>query len=98
MGRDEQGNDIYILGCRNCGPMVEKTTKEMNRLLGIDKNEVVMINTTPCLNIIIKMGGFLSRRLGLSGTGRILLHRGIRLAFHKLKELVWNVKQKLDRE
>jgi hypothetical protein len=54
MGNDERGNGIYILGCRNCGPMVEKTIMEMNRLLGIDKNEVAMIDTTPCLNIIIK--------------------------------------------
>ncbi len=98
MGRDDQGRDIYILGCRNCGPMVEKITGEMNQLLGIDQNEVVMVDTTPCLNIIIKIGGYLSRRLGLTGTGRFLLHRGICLAFPKFKELVWNVKEKLDIE
>ncbi len=97
MGHDAQGNELYILGCRNCGPMVEKTTGEMNRILGI-KSEVVMVDTTPCLNIIIKIGGFLSRRLGLIRTGRFILHRGICLAFPKFKELVRNVKQKLDRE
>ena len=98
MGQDEQENEVYILGCRNCGPMVEKTTREMNRLLGITQNEVVMVNTTSSLNITIKIGGYLSRRLGLTGIGRILLCRGIRRAFPNFIKLVHSVKQDLVHE
>lgn len=87
MGEDDGGNDIYIMGCRSCGPIVEKATKEMNRLLGISEPEILMFDTTPCLNIIIKIGGFLSRRLGLTRLGRPFLYLGIRLAFPKFVEL-----------
>ncbi|MEW5922093.1 MAG: DUF3189 family protein [Bacillota bacterium] len=95
MGRDERENDIYILGCRSCGPIVEKIIREMGRLLGIAPDEVVMVDTTPYLNILLKMGGFLSRGLGLVGPGRIILYRGIRLAFPSFKGLVRKVKKQV---
>ena len=98
MGRDEQGNNIYILGCRNCGPLVENTTREVQRIMGINRNEVILIDSKPALNYLIKIGGFLSRRIGLSAMGRFFLYRGIRLAYPNFINLVLHVKQDLAKQ
>lgn len=96
MGRDTRENDVYVLGCRSCGPIVEKVTAEMNSLLNIAPHEVSMVDTAPCLNILLKLGGFISRGLGLVSCGRILLYPGVRLAFNNFKGLVRRVKDNYD--
>ena len=101
MGRDKMGNDIYVLGCRNCGSIVEKAIKEISHILGIDKDELMLIDTTPCLNVFLRTGGFLSRGLGLIRPGRVLLFYGCRLSFTRFSRLVQTVQRvqnNLDRE
>lgn len=92
MGSDAEGNHIYMLGCRNCGSLVEKIVKQTNSLCGIDNSIMKMIDTTSCLNILIITGGFISRRLGFTYLGRALLYLGIRIAFPKFTKLVQTVK------
>ncbi len=95
MGEDNHENEIFVLGCKNAGSLVEKILPEFCRIFNIDKNNILMVSTIPCLNILLRIGGFLSRRAGLVTLGRFFLLLGARWAIKNIKLTVEEVKQKL---
>ncbi len=96
IGYDTGGNAIYVLGCRGCGPIVEKVIQQIMHILRVTPDKILLVYTTPCLNRLLRIGGFLSRGLGLVTPGRILLYHGTRLAFADYKDLVHAVKARLN--
>lgn len=94
MGEDNHGNEIFVLGCKNAGSMVEKILPEFCRIFNLDNNDLLMVSTIPCLNILLRIGGFLSRRAGLVTPGRFFLLLGARWAMNNIKLAVGEVKQK----
>ncbi len=87
LGFDEQGRHIYSVGCRNAGASVEKTLKEVAGLMGV-AGDLHFVDTLRCVNIKMRVGGYLSRRWGLIKLGRPLVLDGTRQAFPNLVKLV----------
>lgn len=85
IGLDEKGNEIYILGSQNSN--FEPVLRSIASLLELDK-DFIFICTMPYVNPVLRIGGFLSRRLSLPFIGRPLVFWGTRLAFPHLKHLV----------
>jgi hypothetical protein len=93
VGRDENNNEVYVMGCKGAGKIIETFAEDLMRIMGNNHEELVMADTKPCLNILMKLGGLLSRRLYLLGIGRFFLYLGSKIAFKKIRSLVEEVKR-----
>lgn len=95
IGTDSRGNKIYVAAL---GPGREVTLSALKLLLtecGIAFEDVRIINALTCVNLAVRIGGFLSRRLGLVRLGRVMCARGIIRRFECFKLLVQQVKSDL---
>jgi hypothetical protein len=94
-GFDQSGNQIYSVGCRNVGSTLEKTLKNVETLMDLG-DELVFVDTLHCVNIKMRVGGYISRRLGLIKLGRPMVLRGTKDAYPKLQQLVSQVKKEVE--
>lgn len=90
MGRDEQGNDIYVLGKKSLGNRFSNVLMGVAELLG--KEEILAINVMDRVNISMKLGGFTSRRLHIPFLGRPVVIWGTRQAFKSMISLIEVIK------
>lgn len=95
IGTDELGHQVFVMGCKNSGPVVETALREFCKIMNINDQKVTLACTVSCLNILLKIGGFLSRRLNLISIGRLFLFPGSRLAFYKIRKIVEAVEDKV---
>ncbi|MBS4030731.1 MAG: DUF3189 family protein [Clostridiales bacterium] len=91
-GFDEQGNEIYSVGCRNVGQAVGKVLGKIKEIIGAGE-ELIFVDTLHCVNIKMRFGGYISRRLGFINIGRPIVLKGTQEAYPKLVELVQGVKE-----
>lgn len=87
MGTDEAGNDIYVFGKKTFNNRYSALLMGIARILG-EQEELVMIDCMNRVNWSMKIGGFTSRRLGLTFVGRPIVSWGTRQAFAQLVNLV----------
>lgn len=95
MGKDSQGHEIYVMGCKNAGSLVEKILPEFCRIFGVNQDDILLACTIPCLNVLMRIGGYLSRRVKLVALGRFFLLLGARRSMNGIRLIVGEVKQKL---
>lgn len=95
MGKDEKDSDVFIMGCKNAGFIVERALKNFCKIKGIERDEIIIVDTVPCLNILMKVGGFISRSLHLVTLGRLFLIPGCQIAFNKITSVVERVKDQI---
>jgi len=93
-GFDEQGRQVYCLGCRNAGQTVEQVLLQVAEMLGVRK-ELVFVDTLHCVTLKMRIGGYLSRRWQLVRLGRPLVLAGTKEAFPDLVKLVQKVKSEV---
>lgn len=93
-GVDEWDNQVYTVGCRNVGPVMEKMLRGAADILGLP-DELKFVDTLHCVTITMRVGGFLSRRLGWITVGRPLVVKGTQEAYQKLVQLVSRVKEEV---
>ncbi|HWQ74341.1 MAG TPA: DUF3189 family protein [Syntrophomonas sp.] len=86
MGRDEKGNEIYILGKKRLGNRFSHVLEGIAEMLG-KENEILTVNVLTKVNISMKLGGFTSRRIRMPFPGRSLVIRGTQHAFASLVNL-----------
>jgi len=91
MGIDDSGNEVYVLGKKNMGENYSHILQGTAEILGAEK-EIIAVDCLNRINITMKIGGFLSRRVGLIFPGRPILIRGSRGAFMNLVNLVETVR------
>ncbi|NLB88174.1 MAG: DUF3189 family protein [Syntrophomonadaceae bacterium] len=89
IGKDEAGNEVYVLGTRHSN--FEPTIRGLATLAGVSQ-DFVFTHTMPYVNIILRIGGFLSRGLSWPVLGRPLVFRGARIAYPSLVKLVERTK------
>lgn len=91
-GEDKLGNQVYTLGTKSgtYGYALAALTNLMDA-----KERFLHVGTMPCLNNILRIGGFLSRSLNLPFLGRPLVIIGLRKSFPKLLALVKHIRIKL---
>lgn len=92
-GFDENGNQVYVIG-RN---------RDMEALYlifcgagnGEAADGVLLVNALPCVPFLLRIGGFISRRLKLPRLGRPLLRAGLRQGYRCVSDLVYRVKAEI---
>ncbi|HHU81802.1 MAG TPA: DUF3189 family protein [Firmicutes bacterium] len=87
MGRDERGNEVYILGLDSQTPAGLRAITSLTWHLG-KKDEIFLCNTLPAIGLLTRLGGFTSKKLGLTTIGRPLAAFGIILSLERLRGLV----------
>ncbi|MGB9813135.1 MAG: DUF3189 family protein [Thermovenabulum sp.] len=95
MGKDEYGNEVYIIGMTNEREMIKKTIISFLKESGIDLNQIHMVDTLHLVNLKTKIGGLLSRRFKLVNVGRPLTIRGIQEKYFDFVNLVMKVKRRM---
>ncbi len=93
MGIDDSGNEVYVLGKKSMGDKYTKILMGVAEIMGAG-DQIIAIDCLNRVNLSMKMGGFLSRRIGLVFPGRPVLFRGTRKAFMTLVNLVETVRLK----
>lgn len=91
LGRDSYGHEIYAVGKRGMGVLLENFLYDLTEALELPRGELLLLDTTPLVNCWMALGGFLSRRLGLTFLGRPLVIWGVKRAYHRLVSLVENL-------
>jgi len=92
MGIDELGNEIYIASRRNVSRVFENMLRGLIDLFRIPEKEFVIVDVMPCVNWKMVLGGFTSRRIGLTWPGRSIIIKGVRYSYWRILSLVQGVK------
>jgi len=87
-GRDRQGNRVFILGSGRWGAEIRGLLPSFIKLSGPENPGVAIIDCFPEVTWPVRIGGFFSRRLGLTAIGRPLVGRGILRSYPRLVALV----------
>ncbi len=87
-GRDGQGNPVFILGSGRWGAQVRGLAGALLKMAGPEAPEVAVIDCLPAVSLPVRVGGYASRRLGLTALGRPLVCRGILWNYPRLLALV----------
>lgn len=93
-GVDEWDNQIYSVGCRNVGSSLEQVLTNVAELVG-QHDSLVFVDTLHCVNMKMRVGGYISRRLGLIRIGRPVVLRGTQQAYSKLVDLVAGIRKEV---
>ncbi|MGE5381461.1 MAG: DUF3189 family protein [Methylocystaceae bacterium] len=94
VGFDEWGNQVYSLGQMHLGHRFHTIIKSLLTVTGTD-NQVALMGTMPHVNLLMMIGGNLSRKRSLPSLGRPLLYWGTRLAYPNIIQAVQEVKNTL---
>ena len=89
-GKDEFGNEVYVLGRRSLNLVVEPVLKYLANKFD---TAIMVVNAVTYVNLIMKVGGFLSRKLNLIFIGRPLVLWGTRKAYNKFTQEVKKIKE-----
>lgn len=87
MGRDESGNEIYILGKKSLGDRFSHLLMGIAEMLG-KEDQITVVNVMERVNVSMKLGGFTSRRIDIPFLGRPVVIQGTRRAFASMVNLV----------
>ena len=96
MGTDEAGREVYIIGMGAAKGVVKRAVESIFRICGLSSNDYMLVDTLPEVGLVTKIGGFLSRAVGLIGLGRPLTVWGMRRSYPRFVNLVKGVKQRLE--
>lgn len=91
MGRDENGHDIYAVGYGLAPKTAMGAAFSLFRLAD-EKEQLLMVGTLQNLGFLARLGGGLSRQLGLIFVGRPLAAYGVRAFYPRLEQIVVSVK------
>jgi hypothetical protein len=94
VGEDECGNRIYVCGRGSEKQGIEQAIKSGILLAGGSIDQLVFVDTLPAVNILMRIGGFISRKLKWVWLGRPLVIKGTQLAFFNLAAIVASTKAK----
>jgi len=95
LGQDEMGNEVYACGCRSLGSKIEKTLQGVAKITDTPVDDVVFVDTLKGVNNLMRVGGFLSRKLRLVAIGRPIVIKGTLDAFNGFVKIVEDVKENL---
>lgn len=88
LGRDRRHNPVFVLGSGRWRAEVRAVLSLFHRICEPDKVPVALIDCFPEATWPVRLGGFLSRRLGLTAPGRPLVGRGILQGYPRYVKLV----------
>jgi hypothetical protein len=95
MGDDEDGWPVFVIGFDGARTILTRAFAEILTLMPPDGPPVVLADTLSCVSPLVKVGGYLSRRLRLIWPGRRLAARGIACSAHRLRAVVADTRRKM---
>jgi len=93
LGRDEQRHNIFIVGRFDCPEIIEKGLCDLAKIFSIPGKDFITVNVMPYVSNSMKIGGFLSRALGIVGLGRFIVTWGCIRAYKEIAVIVQKVKK-----
>lgn len=97
LGTDEFGNEIFILGLNSQAQICCRAIISLAYDLG-KADQILLINSLSVIGILTRVGGFLSKKMRLSGIGKPLAAKGIINSLPRLRRLVAGVKNEIQRK
>jgi len=92
-GIDEYGNHVYTLSRQFHPKIVIPALEDLCIILTGDTSQIMLVNASPTVNTLMKIGGCLSRRLKLVSIGRPMVINGVRKAYPDIVNLVSQTKK-----
>lgn len=92
MSCDEYDNEIYIVGRRNCAEVFSNMARGLVKVFDQDEDEYLLFNVMPYVNWKMVLGGYTSRRLGITAIGRPIIVAGVIDSYWKIVSFVQRVK------
>ncbi len=97
LGTDARGHDVYCIGLHSGRSYLAPALLDFLAALGIDRDELILDDALRHGNWALRVGGLMSRRLGLISLGRPLSAWGIWLKYWRFVDLVDSVQREAAR-
>lgn len=94
-GTDEFQNKIFIQGLGKAKKIVPNVLESFLQLEGISTEKVYLKNTLQYVTLSVRLGGFLSRGLGMVFPGRLITVYGLKKSYPRFVEMVKRVKKEI---
>ncbi|WP_330602824.1 DUF3189 family protein [Anaerosolibacter carboniphilus] len=94
-GIDEKGHKIYTLSRQFSPHLVIPAIQDMWRVLEQQEDDLMIVNTLPTVNTLMKIGGFSSRRLQWVRFGRPIVIKGTQSTYMNIVKVVRQIKEKI---
>jgi len=94
-GTDEYNNKVYTLARLYDKHTIVNAINSIPDMLGLEKNELLLVDTSPTVNFLMKLGGGSSRRLRFISLGRPLVAYGATKAYEDILNVVKKTKAKI---
>ncbi|MDP4143504.1 MAG: DUF3189 family protein [Bacillota bacterium] len=98
IGTDENGNRVYTLGRKYKPNLVIPAIQDMFNIVNKPGEKLYIVDTHPTVNLLMKIGGFTSRRLAIVSIGRPIVTKGTLQAYKDIANIVRGVKIRLRNE
>lgn len=92
MGLDDWNNEIYVLGRRSTAKILEQINEGLMEIYDVPAREILLFDVMPYVNWKMMLGGYTSRRMGLTWFGRPIIILGVKHSYWKILSLVQQVK------
>lgn len=96
IGIDDKGNEIYSVGLRSDRKFGKASLTNIASIMGIPQESYMLVDTIQAVNWYMRIGGFLSRALGLIKIGRPLVLYGTQRAFFNLAKITEETKKNIE--
>ncbi len=94
VGNDEYNNIVCTLGRNTSKDIVVQALHSFHRIAQVNQ-ELKLVNIHHKVNFLMKIGGFLSRGLGIVSIGRPIVMKGSLIAYPSIVKVVKEVKDNL---
>lgn len=95
MGKDEFGNEVFIVGRQNQAKAFKLAMTGIGRIFGINERDIHFVDTMPYVNWKMIVGGTLSRRFHWVKAGRPIVIKGTQASFLDMVGLVQRTKMQV---
>ncbi len=94
VGNDEYNNIVCTLGRNTSKDIVVNALHSFHHIAQVNE-ELKLVNIHHKVNLLMKIGGFLSRGLGFVTVGRPIVMKGSLMAYSSIAEVVKDVKKNI---
>jgi hypothetical protein len=97
MGSDEWCNQIYVIGLAGGRHSLAAGLVDFLQAQLVDMSQVLLVDALRSASVPLRIGGYTSRRLGLTALGRPLAAWGVWLKYHRYVQHVREIRAKVSR-
>jgi hypothetical protein len=95
LGVDEYGHQICFMGREFYNDIIIRAIKGISEVYNMDPDRILFVDAMSCVNLLMMLGGSVSRALRLIAIGRPVVIRGTQQSYNRLVQLVEKVKKEI---